>query len=119
MSPAERQARVAALPELDRRRLVHFEGHPIPHHKLVARVAHTLNADPVFQLKLHIWATYQWVVQMVVAVPICFFFFRHFWLEVAVFYLTEISLAALVETEYGAVPAAESAVHAQAIREGR
>jgi hypothetical protein len=89
-----------------------------PHHHAIAQIARRFNADPHFQYKLHLIATYVWLLNMLVAASV-FVFAQGFWARFSVFYLVLISLYANFATDYGAVPASEAAIHGEALTEGK
>lgn len=86
-----------------------------PHHLAVARLCHRFNADPHFQYRLHLIATYMWLVNMIAALCV-FVFAPGFWQRFSVLYLVLVSLYANFATDYGAVPGAEAAIEAEALR---
>lgn len=104
---------------LNERQAVHLarlEAHPAPHHRAIASFAHRFNTDPHFQYRLHLIATYMWIINAVVAMGV-FLLAQGFWQRFSVLYLVLVSLYANFATDYGAVPASEAAIHAQAMHE--
>ena len=97
-------------------RLEVYKHHPAPHHRLIARAAHRFNADPAWQYRFHVVSTYVWIANWFAA-TLVFFLAQGFWQHFATYYLVSISLAACAQTEYGAVPAAQAAIHAKAVHE--
>lgn len=75
---------------------------------LLKRDIHQLEYDPATQYRFHFWATWFWLFNMplVLVLLICF---QKFWLLIALVYITEISLWALVATHLGAMSAALAA----------
>ena len=114
----ERQAKIASLSPKDRYRLLHYEGLVWPHHKLIAKACKRFNSDPAFQLKFHIISTYIFTLQIPIILAVSIFL-PTFWSHAGVTYVAIISLFANAQTEYGAVPASEGALHAQAMHEGK
>lgn len=88
-----------------------------PHHWLVVRIAQHFNADPHFQYRLHLVATYLWLANMLTAVVV-FVFAQGFWSRFSVLYLVLVSLYANFATDYDGVSSSEAAIHAQAVHEG-
>lgn len=65
-------------------------------------------SDPITQYKIHMFFTYAWLVNMVIAISV-FMFAQPFWQRFSVLYLVVVSLYANFATDYGAVSAAEAA----------
>jgi len=77
-------------------------------HGWVKVVIKNFESDPKTQLKIHLFFTYFWLVNMVVALS-CFIFMHGFWSKASVLYLVLVSLYANFATDYGSVSAAEAA----------
>lgn len=75
---------------------------------MLKRDIHQLEYDPETQYRFHFWATWFWLLNMplILILLICF---PKFWLLIALVYITEISLWALVATYLGAMSAALAA----------
>ena len=61
------------------------------------------------QYQFHKWAMRTWLATGLVAVPCVFFLDPHLWAQLALFFVTEISLYANWVTHLGSMSAAEAA----------
>ncbi|HWZ65638.1 MAG TPA: hypothetical protein VNX65_02450 [Patescibacteria group bacterium] len=77
-------------------------------HGWIKHFIHDFESNPELQYKIHMFFTYIWLVNMVVAVSV-FIFAQPFWQQASVLYLVLVSLYANFATDYGAVSAAEAA----------